>query len=114
MKLISVVISGGAGTRLWPASRQSYPKPFLSLGGSPLLQQAIERGQACGADESLIVTNQDYLFLTREVIANLQDPPNARYILRAQRTQYGTSYRISGHGMRTSTRRGCCDAGITC
>ncbi len=81
MKLISVVISGGAGTRLWPASRQTYPKPFLSLGGSPLLQQAIERGQACGADESLIVTNQDYLFLTREVIANLQDPPNARYIL---------------------------------
>ena len=72
MKLISVVISGGAGTRLWPASRQTYPKPFLSLGGSPLLQQAIERGQACGADESLIVTNQDYLFLTREVIAKLQ------------------------------------------
>lgn len=81
MKLISVVLSGGAGTRLWPASRQSYPKPFISLGGSPLLQQAVERGQACGADETMIVTNQDYLFLTREVIANLEDPPKTSYLL---------------------------------
>ncbi len=81
MKLISVVLSGGAGTRLWPASRQSFPKPFLALGGSPLLQQAIERGQACGADETLIVTNQDYLFLSRELIANLEDPPQTRYLL---------------------------------
>lgn len=81
MKLISVVLSGGAGTRLWPASRQAFPKPFISLGGSPLLQQAVERGQACGADETLIVTNQDYLFLTREVLANLQDPPQTRYLL---------------------------------
>jgi mannose-1-phosphate guanylyltransferase len=81
MKLISVVLSGGAGTRLWPASRQAYPKPFISLGGSPLLQQAVERGQACGADETLIVTNQDYLFLTREVIANLEDSPKTSYLL---------------------------------
>jgi mannose-1-phosphate guanylyltransferase / mannose-6-phosphate isomerase len=81
MKLISVVLSGGAGTRLWPASRQAYPKPFLSLGGSPLLQQAVERGQACGADETLIVTNQDYLFLTREVIASLENPPKTSYLL---------------------------------
>lgn len=81
MKLLSVVISGGAGTRLWPASRQAYPKPFITLGGRPLLQQAIERGQACGSDETLIVTNQDYLFLTRELIAHLQDPPKARYLL---------------------------------
>jgi mannose-1-phosphate guanylyltransferase / mannose-6-phosphate isomerase len=81
MKLISVVLSGGAGTRLWPASRQAYPKPFISLGGSPLLQQAVERGQSCGADETMIVTNQDYLFLTREVIANLENPPKTSYLL---------------------------------
>jgi mannose-1-phosphate guanylyltransferase / mannose-6-phosphate isomerase len=81
MKIISVVLSGGAGTRLWPASRQAYPKPFISLGGKPLLQQAIERGQACGADETMIVTNQDYLFLTREVIANLENPSKTSYLL---------------------------------
>ena len=51
VKLIAVVLSGGAGSRLWPASRQAYPKPFMKLGGSTLLQQAIERGQACGTGD---------------------------------------------------------------
>ena len=53
----------------------------MQLGGSSLLQQAIERGQACGTDDSIIVTNQDYLFLTRNVIKELADPPIAHYLL---------------------------------
>jgi mannose-1-phosphate guanylyltransferase / mannose-6-phosphate isomerase len=81
MKLISVILSGGAGTRLWPVSRQALPKPFMHLGGSSLLQQAIDRGQACGTDNSVIVTNQDYLYLTRDVVQHLNDPPHARYLL---------------------------------
>ena len=36
--LIPVILSGGAGTRLWPASRQAYPKPFMQLSdGESLL-----------------------------------------------------------------------------
>src|SRR3990167_2637500 len=81
MKLISVVLSGGAGTRLWPASRQAYPKPFMKLGGSALLEQAITRGQACGTDDLLIVTNQDHLFLTQGLLSDMADPPRARYLL---------------------------------
>ncbi|MEP6789801.1 MAG: mannose-1-phosphate guanylyltransferase/mannose-6-phosphate isomerase [Ramlibacter sp.] len=81
MKLVSVVLSGGAGTRLWPASRQAYPKPFMKLGGSSLLAQAISRGQACGTDELLVITNQDHLFLTKGVIDQLADPPHARFLL---------------------------------
>ncbi len=81
MNLVSVVLSGGAGTRLWPASRQAYPKPFMKVGGSPLLAQAIERGQACGTDELLVITNQDYLFLTRNLLQEFDDPPNAHYLL---------------------------------
>lgn len=81
MPLISVVLSGGAGARLWPVSRQAYPKPFMNLGGSTLLQQAIERGQACGTDEAMVVTNQDHLFLTKDVISSLIDPPHVRYLL---------------------------------
>lgn len=53
----------------------------MRLGGSTLLQQAVERGQACGTDDTVIVTNQDYLFLTRSVIAELADPPGTRYLL---------------------------------
>ena len=81
MKLISVVLSGGAGTRLWPTSRQAHPKPFMKLGGSALLEQAITRGQACGTDELLIVTNQDHLFLTQGLLSDMTDPPKAKYLL---------------------------------
>lgn len=81
MSLISVVLSGGAGARLWPVSRHGYPKPFMQVGGSALLQQAIERGQACGIDDVIVVTNQDYLFLSRDVISGLTDLPKVRYLL---------------------------------
>lgn len=81
MKLISVVLSGGSGTRLWPISRQSHPKPFMRLGGATLLEQAITRGQACGTNDLLIVTNQDHLFLTQGLLAEMRDPPNTTYLL---------------------------------
>ena len=81
MKLISVVLSGGAGTRLWPVSRQAYPKPFMKLGGHALLEQAICRAQACGSDEVMIVTNQDHHFLTQNLLAEMADPPSVRYLL---------------------------------
>ena len=81
MKLISVVLSGGAGTRLWPASRQGYPKPFMKLGGVALLEQAIARGQACGTDDVLIVTNQDHFYLTQDLVGEMTAPPHASYLL---------------------------------
>ncbi|MDE2606459.1 MAG: mannose-1-phosphate guanylyltransferase/mannose-6-phosphate isomerase [Burkholderiales bacterium] len=81
MKLVPVVLSGGAGTRLWPASRQGFPKPFMKLGGSSLLAQAIARAQDCGTDELLLITNEDYLFLSKEVIEELDDPPTTHYLL---------------------------------
>lgn len=81
MKLVSVVLSGGAGTRLWPASRQAFPKPFMKLGGSTLLEQAIVRGQACGTEDLVVITNRDYLFLTRNLLEDMGDPPNAHFLL---------------------------------
>lgn len=81
MTLISVILSGGAGSRLWPTSRQAYPKPFMQLGGSSLLSQAIERGQACGNTDLVVVTNKDHLFLSREVVSAATDVPKVRYLL---------------------------------
>lgn len=81
MQLVSIVLSGGAGTRLWPVSRHALPKPFMHLGGNSLLQQAIERGQHCGADDTVIVTNADYQFLTRNVLQEMVDPPASRFLL---------------------------------
>ena len=81
MRLVSVVLSGGSGSRLWPASRQAHPKPFMKIGDSTLLQQAIERGQACGTGDLMIVTNKDHVFLTRDVLGQMSDPPATTYLL---------------------------------
>ena len=44
MKVVPVIISGGAGSRLWPASRQSHPKPFLKVAdGHSLIQHTVLR-----------------------------------------------------------------------
>ncbi|MBE7941994.1 MULTISPECIES: mannose-1-phosphate guanylyltransferase/mannose-6-phosphate isomerase [Ramlibacter] len=79
--LVSVILSGGAGTRLWPASRLASPKPFMRLGGETLLGQAIRRGQACGTDELLLVTNHEHELLSREVLAGFAQPPHCHMLL---------------------------------
>jgi len=64
--IISVVLSGGAGTRLWPASRESHPKPFMKLAdGQTLIEKTYARAKALGS-EVLTVTNRDYYFMSRD------------------------------------------------
>lgn len=53
----------------------------MRLSGATLLQHAVERGQACGAEDLIVVTNQDYLFLTRDVLKELANAPRTRYLL---------------------------------
>jgi len=53
----------------------------MKLGGSTLLQQAVERGQACGTGDLMVVTNKDHLFLTKDVLAQMADPPDATLLL---------------------------------
>ncbi|HLL28298.1 MAG TPA: mannose-1-phosphate guanylyltransferase/mannose-6-phosphate isomerase [Xanthobacteraceae bacterium] len=63
-----VILCGGAGTRLWPASRDSRPKQFLKLLG-PLstLQETVKRvANPKIFGRPVIVTNRDYRFLVRE------------------------------------------------
>jgi len=42
--LIPVILSGGAGTRLWPVSRRAHPKPFMELvDGETLAEKTLKR-----------------------------------------------------------------------
>lgn len=68
MALIPVILSGGAGTRLWPVSRESHPKPFIRLAdGASLLQKSFIRAAALeGVREVLTVTNRDLYFQTED------------------------------------------------
>lgn len=66
--LIPVILSGGAGTRLWPVSRASHPKPFMTLAdGDNLLQKTLKRALALETVHTILtVTNQDYFFQSRD------------------------------------------------
>jgi mannose-1-phosphate guanylyltransferase len=67
--LVPVILSGGAGTRLWPLSRESAPKPFLPLpDGGTLLGRTASRARALpGLGALLTVTNREYYFATKDV-----------------------------------------------
>ena len=66
--LIPVILCGGAGSRLWPVSREMHPKPFIKLGDcQSLLQKAFLRGaQLPGVEEILTVTNRELFFKTED------------------------------------------------
>jgi len=66
--LIPVIMSGGAGTRLWPVSRKAHPKPFMRLAdGQTLAASTIRRALAIAERPvTLTVTGRDYYFLTRD------------------------------------------------
>jgi mannose-1-phosphate guanylyltransferase/mannose-6-phosphate isomerase len=65
---LPVILSGGAGTRLWPVSREALPKPFIKLpDGESLLAKTLKRAAALAdVTEILTVTNRDHYFLTRD------------------------------------------------
>ncbi len=65
--IIPVILCGGSGSRLWPASRESYPKQFLAFsGGKSLFQDTIARVTGPEFDRPIIVTGSDYRFLVAE------------------------------------------------
>ncbi|MFT5535608.1 MAG: mannose-1-phosphate guanylyltransferase/mannose-6-phosphate isomerase [Candidatus Paceibacteria bacterium] len=68
MQLIPTILCGGAGSRLWPVSREMHPKPFIRLAdGQSLLQKAFLRGaQLPDVAEVLTVTNRELLFKTED------------------------------------------------
>lgn len=66
--LIPVILSGGAGTRLWPISRESSPKPFIKLtDGQSLIEKTYARALTpASVAEVLTVTNRDYYFRCKD------------------------------------------------
>jgi mannose-1-phosphate guanylyltransferase len=68
MKLIPTILCGGAGSRLWPVSRELHPKPFIRLAdGQSLLQKAWLRGVTLpDVVEMLTVTNRELFFKTED------------------------------------------------
>ena len=84
MPLIPIILSGGAGTRLWPLSRESAPKPFMPLpdGETLLGKTAVRAAALSGAAGLVTITNRDYYFHTKDVYAAAGvDMPRWTYLL---------------------------------
>jgi len=66
-KILPVIMCGGAGTRVWPESRETMPKQFIPLiGKSSTFQDAVRRVSDPIFDTPIVITNRDYRFLVRE------------------------------------------------
>ena len=74
-----VILSGGAGTRLWPLSRASYPKQLLKLSSQrTMLQDTVARGLIdVGFAAPLLVCNEDHRFLVDDQLQQIGIKPQA-------------------------------------
>ena len=88
MALIPIILSGGAGTRLWPLSREAAPKPFIrlpgELGPATLLARTYARAIALPGVSTLVtVTNRDFYFYAKDAYAACDGttPPRNVYLL---------------------------------
>jgi mannose-1-phosphate guanylyltransferase/mannose-6-phosphate isomerase len=73
MSLLPVILSGGSGTRLWPLSREHYPKQLLPLvGDDSLLQATVLRLDGLPeVGEPLLICNEDHRFIVAEQVRAL-------------------------------------------
>ncbi len=77
--LLPVILSGGAGTRLWPLSRESYPKQLLPLTSDrTMLQETILRlSGISGLSQPMVVCNDSHRFMVAEQLRQLDIIPDS-------------------------------------
>lgn len=70
--IIPVILCGGSGTRLWPASRKAYPKQFTKLiGDESLYQMTLRRFTGPDFAAPLIMTGDDFRFMASEQASSI-------------------------------------------
>src|SRR3982074_901591 len=72
-RIIPLIMGGGAGTRLWPASREVRPKQFLPLfGPRSTFQDTLRRvSDAALFQRPIVITNMAYRFMVLEQLAEI-------------------------------------------
>ena len=90
-KIFPVIMCGGAGTRMWPESRESFPKQFISLlGARSTFQETISMLAASPLFETpMVITNKDYAELVRQQLEDVG--AQARIILEPMRRDSGAA-----------------------
>src|SRR6195256_2961614 len=72
-RIIPLIMCGGAGTRLWPASREVHPKQFLPLFGvrSTFQDTILRVSDAALFERPIVITNTAYRFMVLEQLAEI-------------------------------------------
>ncbi|MDP3560160.1 MAG: mannose-1-phosphate guanylyltransferase/mannose-6-phosphate isomerase [Legionellaceae bacterium] len=83
MFIIPTILCGGAGSRLWPISRELHPKPFIRLNDEQsLLQKAFLRAASVpNVTDILTITNRELFFKTQDEYRELNTVHSLSYIL---------------------------------
>ena len=77
-RIYPVLLSGGSGSRLWPISRETYPKQLLPLASdSSMLQDTVKRVVGEAFAPPLIVCNQEHRFIIAEQVRAMGIQPSA-------------------------------------
>ncbi|PBS12306.1 mannose-1-phosphate guanylyltransferase/mannose-6-phosphate isomerase [Lysobacteraceae bacterium NML93-0792] len=78
LPILPVILSGGSGTRLWPLSREAYPKQFLPLvGEQTMLQATWARVADIAGAAPIVVANQEHRFMAAEQLRECGVSPAA-------------------------------------
>src|SRR5207245_1903420 len=72
-KIIPIIMCGGSGTRLWPMSRESLPKQFISIFGAlSTFQTTLQMvDDEALFERPIVITNHDFRFLVAEQLAHI-------------------------------------------
>ena len=80
-QIIPVILCGGTGSRLWPLSRRTFPKQYLSIKGGnsfSFLQETLERIKLLeDYDQPLIICNEEHRFITAEQLRSINVKPKS-------------------------------------
>jgi mannose-1-phosphate guanylyltransferase / mannose-6-phosphate isomerase len=94
VKILPVIMCGGAGTRVWPESRESLPKQFIPLVGPLSTFQMVVEILADSAFESpVVISNHDYRFLVAEQLKKIGR--EARIVLEPVRRDSGPAVAVA-------------------
>ncbi|OKB68776.1 mannose-1-phosphate guanylyltransferase/mannose-6-phosphate isomerase [Serratia marcescens] len=75
--ILPVIMAGGTGSRLWPMSRELYPKQFLRLHGEQsMLQETVSRLEGLNVSAPLVICNEQHRFLVAEQLRQIDQLAN--------------------------------------
>lgn len=107
--VVPVILSGGAGTRLWPLSRRAYPKPFMRLpDGQTLLEKTVRRAARIATPDApiLTVTARDHAFMTLDAYAQVAFDVPLQHRLLLEPSARNTAAAVLLAALDASTRHG--------